>query len=1133
MFLSDFDSYADSRSETCSDSHANRGSKPSLKDYPWEIKYTPEQGNLVEKLYLPLLHCAQRYDRLTGYFNAKALSLAARGVEALVYNKGYMRLIVGCTLEENEIEAIQKGLQESQTLNSFLEERFARIQQEAASLNTLSDLELLAWLVKNGFLEIKIAIPCNKTTGKPTMGHAIFHEKSGIVEDTYQNSVAFTGSMNETGNGWTGNWESLHMFTSWEDEKRVDHEIKNFVELWMDRSQCCKTVTIPTAVREKLFTYLPRDNALPERLKNSPDEKANRHTLSDEKTPEQRINLPFQNPLRAVWAFIQHAPRKKGGDRVGALTSTVKPWPHQRRAFCRLYHDRSYEEHPPKLLIADEVGLGKTIQAGLLLRQAWLAGRARRILVLAPSAVCKQWQIELREKFNLNWPIYDGKNLEWYESPYKKACQEGHKKKVSQQSWLCEDQVIVSSHLIRRKDRAKEFFNFLETTQQEWDIVVLDEAHHARRRGASGKKNRGPNALLKFMQRLKNRTKGLVLLTATPMQVAPVEVYDLLALLGMPSEWDEGNFLQFFNDVDQENPSDERFNNLVRLFQAAQKDRQKHDGKTLTLDDVLKTMKRLGEGESSIIKAKRILGALTDQDNLRRNSLDEKERRIACDLMKRHTPIAYLISRNTRALLRRYHQEGKLTTPIASRNVEDRFITLSEKERLIYEEVEAYISKIYNQAKKQSAKERSSVGFVMTIYRKRLASSFAALRQTLETRLEEIRNPQGRLKAEPDCLEGIDEESVDDYFEGEIDEKEIDNDKVRDLIKDVLCLEEQSKIEELIRHIDNLALMDRKDTKFIQLKEELRTLKADGYKQVMVFTQFTDTMDFLRQELAQEPDLKIMCFSGRGGEIMQADGKGWKSISRDEVKQRFREEEADILLCTDAAAEGLNFQFCGALINYDMPWNPMRVEQRIGRVDRLGQEFQMIRIINLHYADTVEADVYKALRDRIKLFENVVGGLQPILSNLSKRIADQILEGCQVKDLPDQIKGDIETLESNKPFDIDQTTEDSLNDFLQEEEEKILTMEDLERIIRHKALLPPEVSIEPMGEREYKFSEPGLKAVRVTTDPNYYKEHAESVELWSPGNPTFPNFPPFDETETPEEFTKLADVLDQILKHLP
>ena len=122
-------------------------------------------------------------------------------------------------------------------------------------------------------------------------------------------------------------------------------------------------------MREKLFTYLPRHNALPERLKNSSDgELANIHTLSDEKTPEQSINLLFQDPLRAVWAFIQYAPRKKGRDRVGALTSIVKPWPHQRHAFCRLYHDGLYETYPPKLLIADEMGLWKTIQAGLLLR---------------------------------------------------------------------------------------------------------------------------------------------------------------------------------------------------------------------------------------------------------------------------------------------------------------------------------------------------------------------------------------------------------------------------------------------------------------------------------------------------------------------------------------------------------------------------------------------------------------------------------------------------------------------------------------------------------------------------------------------------------------------------------------------
>ena len=108
-----------------------------------------------------------------------------------------------------------------------------------------------------------------------------------------------------------------------------------------------------------------------------------------------------------MWDFIAVAPNlPNGGIRVGEATSAVTPWPHQVRAFRRLY-----DNWPPKLLIADEVGLGKTVEAGLLLRQAWLAGRARRILILAPKTCCTQWQIELREKFNLNWPIYDGQKL--------------------------------------------------------------------------------------------------------------------------------------------------------------------------------------------------------------------------------------------------------------------------------------------------------------------------------------------------------------------------------------------------------------------------------------------------------------------------------------------------------------------------------------------------------------------------------------------------------------------------------------------------------------------------------------------------------------------------------------------------
>jgi adenine-specific DNA methylase len=118
------------------------------------------------------------------------------------------------------------------------------------------------------------------------------------------------------------------------------------------------------------------------------------------------------------------------------------------------------------------------------------------------------------------------------------------------------------------------------------------------------------------------------------------------------------------------------------------------------------------------------------------------------------------------------------------------------------------------------------------------------------------------------------------------------------------------------------------DTKAGRLREELNSLPTAGYSQAMVFTQYTDTMDFLRDELTTQTSLRVMCFSGRGGEVRDTDGR-WRRISREEAKHRFREGKADVLLCTDAASEGLNFQFCGALINYDMPWNPMRVEQRI------------------------------------------------------------------------------------------------------------------------------------------------------------------------------------------------------------
>lgn len=1031
-----------------------------LADRDWRIKYTPDDGNLVELLYEPALMTAVRYDRLTGYFSASALALAARGVEWLVINGGRMRMVVGCTLPEPEVRAIEKG----EALRAAVERQLVAAPLSPIDHAMAEGLELLAWLVAEGRLEIKVAVPCDRQR-LPIPADGLFHEKSGIIEDKTGERLAFNGSLNETEAGWTRNWESLNVFTSWRDPDRVAAEDANFARLWADKAGHVVVLDVPSAVAKDLLRFLPEGDmpARVERLKVEAEE---------EPTVEPKLEPDLPAPAvpdlrRAVWEFIARAPTlPEGGFRVGETTSAVTPWPHQRRAFHRLY-----DNWPPKLLIADEVGLGKTIQAGMLLRQAWLAGKARRILIMAPKNVCRQWQIELREKFNLHWPIYDGQKLTWYYWPGQDG---GREQPITRAEWHKEPAVIVSSHLVRRADRLPELLEAAEP----WDLVVLDEAHHARRRGAGSASESGPNALLKLMRGLKERTQGLVLLTATPMQVHPVEVFDLLSLLGLPSRWSQAAFQSFFEEIRQPSPNHEAFDRLAGMFRAVE-----DAYGPVSIEAVQKL------GNVSRLKAKKLLSALRDKASIPRQQLETPERKLALVLMRQHTPINRLVSRHTRELLRRYYKAGKLTTRIADRQVEDRFIDLSAVEREVYEAVEDYIASTWNQA---AQTERNAIGFVMTIYRRRLASSFYALRQTLAAHLTAIETGDGGNQL---ALE----EALDELGSGD----EPDPDEAALLEQQALALEERSDIERLLGMISKLPL----DTKLGTLRRTLTALREQGYAQAMVFTQFTDTMDFLRRELTKEGGLRVMCFSGRGGEVPTNDG-GWRAISRDDAKARFREGKADILLCTDAAAEGLNFQFCGALINYDVPWNPMRVEQRIGRIDRLGQRYETIRIINLHYADTVEADVYRALRDRIGLFENVVGPLQPILARLPRLISDRVLQGktrpaAEREAAVAEIDVDREEMRETG-FDIDAVIDDPE---LSESDvpPSALTMDDLEKVIGKPQLLPPGVEVHRLGEREYEFRQPGLRrSVRVTTDPAYYEQHADTVELWSAGSPTFP-----------------------------
>ncbi len=1035
-----------------------------LNDREWQSMYKRSDGDMVRMFYVPVLECAQHYDRTTGYFSASALALAARGIEGLLRNGGRMRLVVGCTLDKPELDAIERG----EELRALVQQQLNKAPLEANDNETRNALELLAWMVAKGHLEVKVAIPADDNR-KPIEGNAIFHAKSGIFEDKAGNRVAFNGSINETGNGWQNNFESFHVFCDWDgvkDKKHVDDEASGFARLWADKEPRALVVDIHTAVKQQLFVFLPKDDDLPVRLQNKPVSVV---AAEKPKVPEPPVT-PAIDPdeqRRVAWGIIQQAPSWPfGGERVGEATSAVEPWPHQVRAFNRLY-----DNWPPKLLIADEVGLGKTIEAGLFLRQAWMSGKAKRILILAPKSVLTQWQIELREKFNLNWPIYDGAKLKWLDT-YTQRLTGKTEKVVSGKDWHKEPFVLASSQLMRRTDRAKALLEDAEP----WDVVVLDEAHHARRKGAGGTKVGGANLLLQLMQGLRSRTQAMVLMTATPMQISPLEVWDLLSLLGMPEAWSSANFLQFFERVTLPSPSDADLDWLAGMFRSC--------GQSFGQPPQT-TLDRLAKG-SSPLRIKKIVKALNETANTPRRNLSTEERQTALTLMKATSPVAHLISRHTRELLRAYYKAGKISTRVAERNVQDTFVQMTEQERNVYEAVEAYIGSAYNAA---SAADKNAVGFVMTIYRRRVASSFAALGATLEKRLKQLNNASVPVLSE------------EDVSDDEIRDEEMDTAEAQTLDVAALKAEEVGEIQSLLAMVKRLPT----DTKARDTLEVIEQLRAKGYQQVIIFTQYTDTLDFLRGTLVAA-GLKVMCYSGRGGERLATDGT-WKHLSRDDAKRAFKKGEADILVCTDAAAEGLNFQFCGALINYDMPWNPMRVEQRIGRIDRLGQKYEKIQIASMNYDGTVETDVYRALRARIGLFGTFVGKLQPILAKLPHSIAEFTLAPQRdklqnVDELVENLKKDIAKAEQ-AGFDLDAITPDDLEQ--PERAPPAYGMKELDAVLRNSKLMPPGYIVKPKEHRSYALTIPGVKEpIRVTTSREFYEDQAESCELWSPGSPLFP-----------------------------
>jgi superfamily II DNA or RNA helicase len=525
---------------------------------------------------------------------------------------------------------------------------------------------------------------------------------------------------------------------------------------------------------------------------------------------------------------------------LAPIQSRVVPLPHQLYAL-----NRAMSRDRIRYLLADEVGLGKTIEAGLILRELKLRGMAKRILVVAPKGLVRQWQAEMRLHF--------GETLQFVEPSALSAFRQWRSEEEN--LWRLHDQVICSLDSVkpmegRRGWSAEQLstYNrerFEDLVSASWDLVIIDEAH---RMGGSTDQV----ARYKLGAALAEAAPYLLLLSATPHQGKTDQFHRLMQL------------------VDRDSFPDESSINRDRVAPF-----------------VIRT-----------------------------------EKRAAIDA------------------------EGKpLFKPRLTRLHAVAWTDRHAAQRQLYEAVTDYVRHGYNQA--MAAKQRH-IGFLMILMQRLVTSSTAAIRTTLEKRQALLDQPQ--LQAS--LFDGTD---VDEWAE-------MDGQTQVDIAVQARGWEtEKAEVDTLL----NLARAtegqgtDAKAEALLELIYKLQQEENDTTLKALVFTEFVATQAML-----------VDFLESRGFSITTLNG-GMDLDARSKAQQAFA-RDVRIMISTDAGGEGLNLQFCHVIVNFDMPWNPMRVEQRIGRVDRIGQP-HVVRAFNFVLEDTVEHRVREVLETKLALIAEEFG----------------------------------------------------------------------------------------------------------------------------------------------------------------
>ena len=1025
----------------------------SLRDVPYKWMYISGVDNLVSDFYIPSLCQSVLYRRRTGYFNSRALAMSARGLSGLLKNEGKMQLLCSVQLEAEEEEVLRDPVKYVQRQSESVAEALSKPYDEVEKKR----LALLAELLARGKLEIRIGV----------MRKGIYHEKAGIFTDADGNVVAFNGSGNETPGGWVHNMESFHAYRSWEEMHHIDPEIKTFEMLWEGRHPTTTVVPLPVAVSQRLLEFR---NYFREGHDDPIDPTDIEPELRKEQTWEWTPGLAYVFEARRLWNHEDFA--------FGE--AAVTPFEHQDYIASTVL-----DAWPPRTMLCDEVGLGKTIEAGLIIKGFLASGRIDRLLILAPKNALIQWQQEMLSKFHMEvWrlegdSIY-GPTLGPGETPERRPVDAAN-------PFRSHPYLIVGSQLVRRDNRQEQLLGV------DYDLVVLDEAHHARARGPSGR--REANKLLNALEGLQYRTQGMLLLSATPIQLDRRELWDLLNVLELPGLWqDEDKFDAFFNALNKE-PTEWGF-----LFRMTKSSLEAWGQDEVGL--------RLIKQQYPNVNVYRLMHVLKEEDTAAAAQLGPEEQDVLRLLIYRNSPIRRMVFRNTRELLREYRSKGSFTGKIADRQTEKLTIELkgskddTRSELGLYCKIQQYVKEYYGKYKDV----RKGLGFLMETYRKRLTSSFYAIEKSLSRRHAKL----GKALDENNfalLFEGIDEDELLDASPGMLDMTSerfasLFNEREIKALRKVVEQEHQY-LEDFIRDLRDLPT----DTKFEVFRTKLDRLLGAGTRQVIVFSQFKDTVDYLLGQFRPFYGERLGSYTGQGGLFW--DGSKWVECTKQRLKEKFTDpnDPLSILFCTDAASESINLQSCDTIFNYDIPWNPMRIEQRIGRVDRIGQESPIVKVFTLSYKDTVEDKAFERCLERIGYFTSTLGHLQPILQATERAIRKATL-GEDEKSIDKIIEEEFEVAkveENLRIWELINRYEPTLPKLA-------------ERVPMSHEQLESEIS-NPLQERGWKKE--GRVWIkddkRITFDPAAMDDEAETATLVTPTSTLseyFGNLPPIPDTIT-------------------